>query len=131
MRRRSLLIGFIICLTAASIAQSSAVDTKNLIVPAGTQIKVDLWNRNVAWPVQDGFTVLIPALAKVSFKSTTSQQSYDVNGTTNYLPPQKTIELKSIKLGRKSYAIEADAVTVPENQREVVITLREPLEVAR
>jgi hypothetical protein len=43
----------------------------------------------------------------------------------------KDIELKSITIGKKSYAVKADAVTIPENQREVVITLREPLKIAR
>lgn len=100
-------------------------------VPAGTQLRVDLWDRNIAWPVQSGFTVLIPALAPVSFNSTASQQVLCGDLGNIYLPPQKTIQLTSIAVDGKSYQVEAETITVPENEREVVITLRSSLRISR
>jgi hypothetical protein len=51
MRHSSLLIAFIFFAAAVSIAQQSSTGNKDkLVIPAGTQIKVDLWNRNVAGP---------------------------------------------------------------------------------
>ncbi len=141
---RTVLAFACVLLSAAptALAQSpSTASTGNesqvVTVKAGTQIKVDLWDHKVSWPVQDGFTVLIPALAKVSFSEAKSQQAlysrpvgYSQSSPV-VLPPQKTVQLTSVTIGGKSYSVEAAAVTVPENQREVEFTLSSVLRIER
>ena len=135
MKTLSAFACILLLATCCAFAQPATPDADNsVVVPTGTQIKIDLWDHNVAWPVQDGFSVLIPALAKVTFKSTTSQQviygDYTGNGTI-VLPPQKTVHLISILIGETRYPVEADSVTVPQNQREIVVTLSAPLRISR
>ncbi len=142
MKLFSLLACVLVLASSIALSQSpeTAKTTDNpdtLVVPAGTMVKVDLWEHQVSWPVQHGFTTLIPALSKVAFSSARLEQvlySQPLGSSQRsaiFLPPQKTVQLTSVTIGGKSYTIEAAAITVPENQRDVEFTLTEPLHLER
>jgi hypothetical protein len=104
-----------------------------LMVPAGTSIKIDVLNHNVAWPVRDGFTELIPALAKISFESKPVLDDLKHSRKASYsqVAAQKMVRLTSITIGHQSFAVDSDTVTVPENDREITVTLRSPIRIPR
>ena len=99
------------------------------IVPAGTQIKIDLFNHNVAWPVREGFAEMIPALAVISFES--KPVYFERYRGQIESVPQKRVRLTSITIAGTSYTVVSDAVVVPETEREITVTLRRPLTLDR
>ena len=142
MSRGSILLAIIFLIMIAALAPQPAPsqaardkrspDDNNLVVPAGTQIKVDGAEENpprniartytgkIIVPVQSGSTVAIPALSKVTIRISIG-------------PPYGEVrELIQITLDSGSYDLETDRVPVPpDSVSEIVFTLAKDLRIKR
>ncbi len=85
-----------------------------MVVPAGTEIRVDIVDCKVALPVRIGFATAIPALSKVSVKINrvyspgyVDASGTPVNGQSRYA---EYGELKSVTIDGKTYKVETDSV---------------------
>ena len=89
-----------------------------IIVPVGTEIRVDIVDGKVVVPVRVGFATPIPALSRASVKVNrgysipSAYNAYD--NTANYpVPYIETADLTSITVGAVAYPVHA--TTVPLN----------------
>lgn len=87
-----------------------------IIVPAGTEIRVDLVDGKVVVPVRVGFSTAIPALSKVAVKidRVYAPGYVDPSGAQVSAPSRYAEygELKSITIDGKTYAVESDSVAL-------------------
>ena len=145
MTRRSILLTLaslisipMLSVTAQQAAPSQSTrdkadpDDRSLVVPAGTQIKVDVSEENpprnvsrtytgkVIVPVQAGGTVAIPALSKVTIRVSVG-------------PPYEEVkELIQVTLDSGAYDLQTDRVPVPPGSTsEMVFTLAKDLTIKR
>ena len=98
----------------------SAADV--VVVPAGTEIHVNILDGNVALPVRMGFATPIPALSKVTVKlfGVRDYESYwEFSGLSDYA------SLTSVTIDNVTYPVQTD--TVPYYAGEEVFTLTAPL----
>jgi hypothetical protein len=98
----------------------SAADV--VVVPAGTEIHVNILDGNVALPVRMGFATPIPALSKVTVKlfGVRDYESYwEFSGLSDYA------SLTSVTIDNVIYPVQTD--TIPYFAGEEVFTLVAPL----
>jgi hypothetical protein len=104
--------------------EDSAADV--VVVPAGTEIHVNILDGNVALPVRLGFATPIPALSKVTVKlfGVRDYESYwEFSGLSDYA------SLTSVTIDNATYPVQTD--TVPYYAGEEVFTLIAPLTIKR
>ncbi len=100
--------------------QAKSSESDFILVPAGTQIKVDRTAGKVAWPVRVGFATPIPALSKVTIEDW--GQTFD--GETYY----QILALTSVTVDKVTYKTKAKGYAAG---MEVTFTLEEPLKINR
>jgi hypothetical protein len=103
---------------------NSAADV--VVVPAGTEIHVNILDGNVALPVRLGFATPIPALSKVTVKlfGVRDYESYwEFSGLSDYA------SLTNLTIDNVTYPVQTD--TVPYFAGEEVFTLVAPLTIKR
>lgn len=98
-----------------------------ILVPAGTQIEVNMMDSNVAMPVRIRFATPIPALSKVALKVFVVDEGYNYY---DYAPELGNFAtLSSVTIGDVTYPVQSD--TVPYATGEQIFTLSEPLRIKR
>ncbi len=121
-----------------------------IVVPAGTEIRVDIAEGKVAVPVRVGFSTPIPALSKVSVKidRVYAPAVYDANGNVLNNSNTRYAEygvLTGVTVNGVTYKVETDsvplatpgsgAVTVDNSMgssvHDVKFVLSAPIEIAR
>jgi len=114
------------------------------VVPAGTEIRVDLTEKKVTVPVRVGFATPIPALSKVAVDTdrTYFQTSYDGYnaGNPGYV---EYVTLTTVTVQGKTYSVKTDRIQLngtnvhatvgagPTSIHDAVFTLSEPLSMER
>jgi hypothetical protein len=95
-----------------------------LIVPEGTQLKIDISEGKVVVPVRVGFATAIPALSKA-----TVRVSLQGTGDSVYIAELVDVTVEGVR-----YGVQADLVAVPGPQAlpsEVTFTLLKPVSIQR
>lgn len=108
-----------------------------MVVPKGTQIRVDYGKRTVIVPVRVGFSTAIPALSPVKVRVARvyvhAYSNPDPNVTSTTLDYVDQITLVSVTVGGKSYPVQCDVLPLlpgASTNSEMVFTLEEPLSIS-
>jgi hypothetical protein len=121
-----------------------------LVVPAGTEIRVDMVSNKVVVPVRVGFTTAIPALSKVSVKidRVYPPSAYDASGSLLNSATVRYAEygvLTRVTVNGVTYEVESNSVplgtpgssavtagnSMPDSVHEVKFELSAPLSIPR
>ena len=105
-----------------------------IVVPAGTEIRVDVRERKVVVPVRVGFSTPIPALSKVAVQVSRSYvpAGYGSNGA----PSVDFVDyatVAAVTVEGRTYEVKADTVPLlrGETNSEVTFVLSAPVSVLR
>jgi hypothetical protein len=105
-----------------------------IIVPAGTEIHVDVEDRKIVNPVRVGFATPIPALSKVALRVDRNYvpYAYLVNGQS-YRDYVDYATLTAVTVGDSTYPVQADALPLLKGatNREMIFVLNEPVHILR
>jgi hypothetical protein len=112
--------------TALDRPKDSAAENADdlLIVPEGTQLKIDISEGKVVVPVRVGFATAIPALSKA-----TVRVSLQGTGDSVYIAELTDVTVEGVR-----YGVQADLVAVPGPQAlpsEVTFTLLKQVSIQR
>lgn len=106
-----------------------------IVVPAGTELRVDIDERKVVVPVRVGFATPIPALSKATVQVRREQittNAYAV-GQVPYVDYVDYATVTAVTVGSTTYEVETDTVQLfkgPGN-KEVKFILSKPVSVLR
>lgn len=105
-----------------------------IIVPAGSEIRVDVYERKIVNPVRVGFSTPIPALSRVAVRVDRSYvpSAYSANGSS-YLDYVDYATLKAVTIGDMEYALQAEPQPLlpGATNRDVTFVLSAPLRIPR
>ena len=101
-----------------------------IVIPAGTQIRVDGIKHTVVVPVRVGFATPIPALSGVKLE--TSRSNFNTTNATDGVPLQSYTDytiLTSVTVNGATYPLKTDVLPLltGATNTELVFTLREPV----
>jgi hypothetical protein len=109
-----------------------------VVVPAGTELKVDLDDHKVVVPVRVGFATPIPALSHVAVKVTRSYVAFPYAGVQSYggianVGYAEYATVTAVTVGAKTYQVETSSVPlfISGANSEVTFTLSGPVEISR
>lgn len=146
MLRTLFLLGVIapvrLCAQEASVPDGTALEEKvsatdAIVVPAGTEIKVDVDQHKTIVPVRVGFTTAIPALSQVTVNVNRlyvnvpiSYQGPEVSSYTDY---EDNATLTAITVAGKNYEVQARPIRLSKGgtNNEVTFVLDAPLSILR
>jgi len=112
--------------------KESVPDT--IIVPAGTELRVDIHNHKVVLPVRVGFATPIPALSRVTVQviRTYVNTAYSLNGMP-YVDYVEYATVTAVTVGATTYDVETDTVPLLQGgtNSELIFILGKPVAVLR
>lgn len=109
----------------------------SVVIPSGTNITVKLNYQNhaagsnlegkVVWPVQIGFTTVIPVGSRVKAATFTQYNDTDRRHTN----PIEFVQLVTITVGDKTYEVESNALPMERGTAETKFTLVADVKIER
>lgn len=139
MRSRYWIVSLILCMALLSAAQRKDTENKHsfVTIPSGTNITVQLNYQNhatgsslegkVVWPVQIGFTNVIPVGSRV--KAGTFIQYADTDRW--HTSPVEMVQLMTITVDDKTYDVESNALRLETGATETKFTLVSDLKIEK
>lgn len=120
---------------AVTILQESSDDV--IIVPAGTELRVDVDQHKMVLPVRVGFDTAIPALSEVTVQTNrtyidvpTSYQSASVTSYADYVDNATVV---AVTVSGKTYDLQTNQVALAKGgtNNEVSFILSKPVTISR
>jgi hypothetical protein len=108
-----------------------------IVVPAGTEVKVNIGEHKTIAPIRVGFSTPIPALSQVTVQVTRSYVDvpYSYSGAPNgaYVDYVEYATLTAVTVAGKTYQVETDSLPIINGgtDSELTFTLGGPVEVLR
>ena len=119
---------------ASSLDASTNSDTYAMIVKAGTEIKVDVDEQKVNVPVRARFDTAIPALSKVTVKSSRQYTNADYpGGNFQYTDYVDYARITGVTVEGTTYEVQTNSVPLLKGNasHEVTFTLTSPVAISR
>jgi hypothetical protein len=109
-----------------------------IVVPAGTELRVDIGDRKIVVPVRVGFSTPIPALSKVTVLVTHASVAVAYPDAANYsgianVDYAEYATVTAVTVDGKTYELDTDSVPlfISGTNSEVTFTLSGPVEILR
>jgi len=122
---------------ASILDRSKDSDPDEILVPAGTELKVDLDAGKTIVPVRVGFATPIPALSHVAIQMSQPAVSvpYFINGTLTpaYVDSTEYATITAVTVGGKSYEVQTNTLPLSQGgtHSELTFVLDEPVSIER
>jgi hypothetical protein len=104
------------------------------VVPAGTELKVDIDQHKITVPIRIGFATAIPALSQVSVEIARSYVSVpDFSTSISYVDYFEFATLTAVTVGGDTYPVQTDSLRLLKGaiNSELTFTLMAPLKILR
>ncbi len=119
----------------ATIPKESSVDV--IVVPAGTELRVDVDQHKMVLPVRVGFDTAIPALSEVVVQTNRANIntpiSYQGASVTSYVDYVDYATVTAIAVNGRTYEVRTNQVALAKGgtNNEVIFALSKPLTISR